>query len=58
MPDVPAKVARAYESIRREYPYFVSLKKIHGKYFYLYKQSMRWDKEEKKRKTVRNIWAR
>jgi DNA-binding Lrp family transcriptional regulator len=48
MLSLPPAVAKAYARIKLEYPFFVSLKCIHGKYYYLYKQSTKWDKESKK----------
>ncbi len=52
MQGLPAPIARAYERIKQEYPFFVSLKRIHGKYYYLYKQTTQWDKEKKKLRVI------
>ncbi|MGI0060374.1 MAG: Lrp/AsnC family transcriptional regulator, partial [Nitrosotalea sp.] len=49
--EFPQKVKEAYERLKREYKFFISLKKINGR-FYLYKQTTVWNREKKKLKVI------
>lgn len=53
---VPLKVTEAYEKLKKEYPFYVALKKINGKY-YLYKQTSHAD-ENKKVKVITEYLGR
>jgi DNA-binding Lrp family transcriptional regulator len=52
----PLKVTEAYEKLKKEYPFYVALKKINGKY-YLYKQTSHAD-ENKKVKVITEYLGR
>jgi DNA-binding Lrp family transcriptional regulator len=53
---LPLKVTEAYDKLKREYPFYVALKKINGKY-YLYKQTSHAD-ENKKVKVITEYLGR
>ena len=46
MQNAPDKIREAYEKIKKEYPFYIALKLINGKY-YIYKQSSRRNPEGK-----------
>ncbi len=48
---VPEKVKVEYERLKKEYPFYVALKQINGKY-YLYKQTSRTDENKKVKVTT------
>ncbi|MDE1828041.1 MAG: AsnC family transcriptional regulator [Candidatus Micrarchaeota archaeon] len=54
---LPDRIKTALEHLRTEYKFFVSLKKINGKY-YLYKQTSVWNKEKKKLKVISTYLGR
>ena len=57
MADIPSKIAETYERLKKEYPFYISLKRINGKY-YLYKQFSRADKETGKTKVTSTYLGR
>ncbi len=57
MEKLPRSIAKAVEKAREEYQFYVSVKKINGKY-YLYKQSGTWDTERRKTKIVSEYLGR
>ncbi len=50
MQDVPPQISAAFEKVKKTYPFYVSLKRIYGKY-YVYKVKVVWDRLTKKTKT-------
>lgn len=54
---LPDKIKATLERLKKEYKFFVSLKKINGKY-YLYKQTSAWNKETKKLKVLSTYLGR
>ena len=54
---LPDKIKITLEELRKEYKFFVSLKKINNKY-YLYKQTTVWNKEKKKLKVLSTYLGR
>jgi len=54
---LPDKIKATLESLRKEYKFFVSLKKINNRY-YLYKQTSVWNKEKKKLKVISTYLGR
>jgi DNA-binding Lrp family transcriptional regulator len=57
MARVPEKILKEYNRLKGEYPFYVSLKRINGKY-YLYKQLSRMDKETGKPKVTSTYLGR
>lgn len=57
MLDVPDAVLHTYELKRGEYPFYVVLKRMGGRY-YLYRQTSKWDKEKKKVRTLAEYLGR
>ncbi|MGA7713016.1 MAG: hypothetical protein WCA81_14015, partial [Rhizomicrobium sp.] len=57
MAEVPDVILSTYKRVSNEYPSFVALKRINDKY-YLYSQTTRYDKKEKKQKTVSKYLGR
>ncbi|MCW6159500.1 MAG: Lrp/AsnC family transcriptional regulator [Candidatus Micrarchaeales archaeon] len=57
MKAIPQIVESAFEKLRKQYPFYVALAKINGKY-YIYRRSSRWDKVVKKRKSVSEYLGR
>lgn len=53
----PELVSRAYRQLKLEYPFYVALSRINGKY-YVYKSKSVWDKETKKVKTRQEYLGR
>jgi DNA-binding Lrp family transcriptional regulator len=51
MPKVPEHIRKAYEDVRRDNPFFISLKVI-GNRYYLYKQTTEWDRDRKRQKII------
>ena len=51
MSEVPKVVRATFKSLKQTYPFYIALIEITGK-FYVYRRSTRWDKDEKKIKSV------
>ncbi len=57
MAETPDVILNTYKRVSNEYPSFIALKRINAKY-YLYSQTTRYDKKEKKQKTVSKYLGR
>ena len=55
--EAPSKVVAEYKRIKSRFPFFISLKRINGKY-YIYKQLTRTDKTSKKVKILTTYLGR
>lgn len=57
MVDIPLGIKTAYERLRVQYPFYISLNRLNGKY-YVYKQSSKYNSETKDYKTVSEYLGR
>lgn len=57
MSDAPSRITETYDRLKKEYPFYISLKRINGKY-YVYKQLSRFDKETGKTKVTSTYLGR
>ncbi len=57
MQDFPPKVSESFASLKRKYPFYISLKIINSKY-YVYKVKAFWNKQEKKPNTISEYLGR
>ena len=48
---IPAKIRASFEEIKKEYPFYVAIIPIKGRY-YVYRRSSRWDRESRKIKSI------
>jgi len=55
--ETPAQVKKTFERLKLEYPYYISLAKINGK-FYVYKSKSFWDKEAHRVRTEKTYLGR
>lgn len=53
----PVDIANVVKKIKKEYPFYVTVKKINGRY-YLYKQLGKWDKERKRTTVISEYLGR
>ncbi|MCL5092740.1 MAG: hypothetical protein M1364_03715 [Candidatus Marsarchaeota archaeon] len=57
MEEIPSKVAETYARLKGEYPFFIALKHINGKY-YIYSQTTTSDRKTKKIRSISNYLGR
>lgn len=57
MQQLPDSIQRTYQKLRKEYSFYVIVKRINGKY-YLYKELSKWSKSEKKAKVLSEYLGR
>lgn len=55
--EAPEPIKRAFAQLKLEYPFYISLSKINGKY-YVYRSHSAWDKESRKVKTKKEYLGR
>lgn len=57
MKDIPSKIKETFEALQERYEFYIVLKRLNGK-FYVYHQTSRFDKANKKIKTVSQYLGR